>query len=93
MSGDPARLLAWVQGRVQGVGFRYWVRDCARSLGLAGSATNLLDGRVEVIAEGPREACERLLDALDSPRAPGQVSDVMARWTEAVGEPAGFRVR
>lgn len=93
MDGEPARLLVWVQGRVQGVGFRYWVRDNARALGLAGSATNLLDGRVEVVAEGPRNACGRLLEALESPRAPGQVRDVNARWADPVGEPAGFRVR
>ncbi len=51
------RLTAWVDGLVQGVGFRWWVRSRAAGLGLTGTATNLPDGRVEVIAEGGRRAC------------------------------------
>lgn len=58
------RLNAWVRGRVQGVGFRWWTRSRALELGLVGSASNLADGRVEVVAEGPREACEKLLALL-----------------------------
>jgi len=51
---QTVRLTAWVRGRVQGVGFRWWVRSRALELGLAGSATNLRDGRVEVVAEDRR---------------------------------------
>src|SRR6185437_455819 len=65
---DPVRLTAWVRGRVQGVGFRWWVRSRALELGLVGSASNLDDGRVEVVAEGPRAACERLLELLTAPQ-------------------------
>ena len=58
----PVRLTAWVRGRVQGVGFRWWVRSRALELGLAGSATNLDDGRVQVVAEGAAASdCEQLL--------------------------------
>ena len=46
------RVTAWVTGRVQGVGFRWWTRARALELGLAGWARNLDDGRVEVVAEG-----------------------------------------
>ncbi len=76
------RLTAWVDGWVQGVGFRWWVRARALELGLAGSATNLPDGRVEVVAEGPRSACVRLLALLDGPTAPGRVAGIIARWGE-----------
>jgi acylphosphatase len=86
------RLTAWVEGRVQGVGFRYWTRIQARGLGLSGSATNLPDGRVEVIAEGPRSACEALLDWLRGPDAPGYVRSVTAEWGPPNGS-AGFTVR
>jgi acylphosphatase len=83
-------LQAFVKGRVQGVGFRWWVRARALELGLTGSATNLDDGRVEVIAEGPRQACEALLAAL--PGGPGRVDFVAERWGEPRGE-IGFSER
>ena len=65
-------------------------RARALELGLAGTATNLADGRVEVVAEGPREACEALLALL--PGGPGRVEFVAERWGEARGE-TGFRER
>ncbi|TQV86814.1 acylphosphatase [Exilibacterium tricleocarpae] len=42
-------LYGLVSGRVQGVGFRYFVRDCARHCKVTGFANNLADGRVEVL--------------------------------------------
>jgi len=56
---DPGiRLTAWVDGLVQGVGFRWWVGSQALRLGVAAAATNLPDGRVKVVAEGGREASQ-----------------------------------
>jgi acylphosphatase len=75
------RLTAWVAGQVQGVGFRWWTRSRALELGLVGSATNLRDGRVEVVAEGPKTGCERLLAALRSPVSPGRVDHVVEHWS------------
>jgi acylphosphatase len=92
---EIVRLTAWVRGRVQGVGFRWWVRSRALELGLAGSATNLGDGRVEVVAEGPRARCLQLLDLLggDTSGRPGKVTGVTERWSEPRGEAAGFLER
>lgn len=93
---DIVRLTAWVRGRVQGVGFRWWVRARALELGLRGSATNLADGRVEVVAEGPREKCRTLLDLLNGAgpapltARPGKVAGVAERWSEPRGEADGF---
>jgi acylphosphatase len=87
-----ARLTVLVSGRVQGVGFRYWVRRRAAPLRLAGSATNLADGRVQVVVEGPRDACETLLDALRGDDTPGFVRDVLLSWSDPIGEPDGFRL-
>jgi acylphosphatase len=87
---EPARLTVWVAGRVQGVGFRWWVRARALELGLAGSAENLDDGRVRVIAEGASAQCQRLLDLLGAPGAPGRVTGVTHRWDEPRGGMAGF---
>jgi acylphosphatase len=87
---ERVRLTAWVHGQVQGVGFRWWVRARALELGLAGSAANLEDGRVEVVAEGPRAACEQLLDALRGPGTPGRVRSVVDRWASGRGDVTGF---
>ena len=49
-----------VRGRVQGVGYRYFVERAAGELGLAGYAKNLHDGRVEVYASGAPERLAEL---------------------------------
>ncbi|MEM1314293.1 MAG: acylphosphatase [Pseudomonadota bacterium] len=65
MSGGlrQARAMARVSGRVQGVGFRWWVQGEAARLGLEGWVRNLADGRVELFARGPAAAVEALLEA------------------------------
>ena len=88
----PVRLTAWVTGRVQGVGFRWWARARGLELGLTGWAANLDDGRVEVVAEGTREAGEALLVALRAGTPPGQVRLVVEQWSAAQGL-TGFRER
>ena len=50
----------FVRGRVQGVGFRYFVQHHAERLGVRGYARNLDDGRVEVYAAGPKDAVAEL---------------------------------
>jgi acylphosphatase len=88
-----ARLTAWVEGWVQGVGFRWWVRSRALELGLAGYAENLADGRVKILAEGAEEECRELLSLLEGgvdANRPGRVSRVTFRWAEAVGGLSGF---
>ncbi|WP_018655286.1 acylphosphatase [Actinomadura flavalba] len=90
------RMTAWVRGRVQGVGFRWWARSRALELGLTGSASNLRDGRVEVVAEGERRSCDLLLTALeaaDVPGRPGQVTGVAVRWDAPRGGLRGFEER
>ncbi|MFL6240919.1 MAG: acylphosphatase [Actinomycetes bacterium] len=84
--GEPARLTIWVRGRVQGVGFRWWSRAQALRLGLAGTATNLDDGRVEIVVEGSAAACRDLLAAVRSGGTPGHVTGVVERW----GTPKGL---
>ena len=55
-----------------------------------GAARNLPDGRVAVVAEGPRAACARLLEALRGAGAPGRVDDVVEQWTVPRGDLSGF---
>ena len=75
---------------MQGVGFRWWTRARALELGLTGSATNLADGRVQVVAEGPEPALRQLLDLLRGGTAPGRVDHVAEQWGTARGQDAGF---
>ncbi|MCV6981763.1 acylphosphatase [Mycolicibacterium pulveris] len=88
-----ARLTAWVHGHVQGVGFRWWTRARALELGLTGYAANKPDGRVQVVAQGPREACEKLLELLQSGKTPGRVDKVVADWSEVRDSLEGFTER
>jgi acylphosphatase len=92
-TGGYARLTAWVEGRVQGVGFRWWTRARALELGLDGWAENLEDGRVRVIAEGSVASCHELLALLESVETPGRVVRVTHRWDEPRGDLAGFMER
>jgi acylphosphatase len=96
-AAKAVRLTAWVRGDVQGVGFRWWTRSRGLELGLRGTATNLRDGRVEVVAEGTRQACEQLLAWLgEEPSTkgrPGSVTGVGHRWSAPSGALRGFRER
>src|SRR6266567_400620 len=92
--GDaPARLTVWVAGQVQGVGLRWWIRARALELGLVGSAENLEDGRVKVVAEGAAAGCRELLALLAGPGTPGRVSRVTQRWDDPRGGITGFTER
>lgn len=87
---DEVRLTAWVHGHVQGVGFRWWTRCRALEQGLTGYAANHPDGRVQVVAHGPREAGEKLLELLRGDSTPGRVDKVVADWSEATERFTGF---
>jgi acylphosphatase len=87
---EQVRLTVWVRGRVQGVGFRWWTRARALELGLVGRATNLSDGSVEVVAEGPRQACERLVELFRGGITPGVVDAVVERFSQAHGDLESF---
>jgi acylphosphatase len=86
---SAVRVVAVVSGHVQGVGYRWFVRERARAAGLAGSARNLPDGRVEVVLEGAEGDVRALVAALDGPDAPGTVTGVAHRVEEPRGS-SGF---
>jgi acylphosphatase len=93
MSAEQTRLTAWVHGRVQGVGFRWWTRSRALELGLTGYAKNQSDGRVLVVAQGPRAAGESLLALLNGGGTPGHVDKVIADWSAPGEQIQGFSER
>jgi acylphosphatase len=81
-----------VKGRVQGVGYRYFVRRNAESLGITGFARNLDDGSVEVVAEGDGEALKRLEAELRQGPSFAQIESVESAPITARGD-QGFHIR
>lgn len=89
---ERARCHVWVSGSVQGVGFRFFAERIARRRGVSGLVRNLPDGRVEVIAEGPRLALEQVIADLRTGPLGAVVRDVVVEWEQAVGM-HGFVIR
>ncbi len=92
MTEGRLRLEAVVTGRVQAVGFRWFVESRASELGLSGWVRNRPGGAVECVAEGPRPALEELLVDLRSGPPGAAVSEVEASWQAARGGLDGFRI-
>jgi acylphosphatase len=80
-----------IEGRVQGVSYRYWTLEEARALGLAGWVRNRPDGSVEALFSGPAErVAEMLMRCHDGPAAAAVTSvDVLE---EGGAAPDGFDV-
>jgi len=92
-AGPARRLTATVTGRVQGVGFRWWVRSAAERLGLSGWVMNGDDERtVEVLAEGPEPALEELERLLRAGPPGALVEGVDARRSPASGSYGRFHI-
>ncbi|MDR7484255.1 MAG: acylphosphatase [Armatimonadota bacterium] len=89
---DRVRAHLWIKGRVQGVGFRFFVHRRASALGTAGFVRNLADGRVEVVAEGSPEAVAALIDDVRAGPPGARVQDVEVTWEAPRGE-GGFAIR
>jgi acylphosphatase len=86
------RLDATVHGIVQGVGFRVFVVDAARRLGVVGWVANERAG-VRVVAEGPRDTLDDLLSELGRGPVTALVDRVGSAWLPATGEFEGFSIR
>ena len=90
--GELARLEAHVRGRVQGVGFRYFVTSRAMRRGLTGFVANDQDGSVRVVVEGPRADLEDLLDTLHEGPASALVEQVDENWLPYTGHWGSFSI-
>ena len=91
--GPELRLDATVMGRVQGVGFRYFILTEAMDLGLDGWVANTADGSVRCVAEGPRDSLQALLGRLREGPAAARVERVSEAWMPATGTLGPFSVR
>jgi acylphosphatase len=82
-----------ISGRVQGVGFRWFVSDRAGVEGVHGYVQNLPDGRVEAVVEGDEEAVERIERAIRRGPVGARVDDVIVEPMTPSGRPIGFSIR
>lgn len=93
MEASVPQVRLHVSGRVQGVGFRWFVESEANRLGIGGWVRNLPDGRVEVEAAGAKPLLEELIARVKQGPPISRVTDVRQSWAEAAAAPGGFTIR
>ena len=81
-----------ITGSVQGVGFRWYVLQAAKALGLTGEVRNRTDGAVVVEAEGAREALEKLLETAREGPVMAMVRQVDVSWSEGAPQFRDFHI-
>jgi acylphosphatase len=87
-----SRVHIFYSGRVQGVGFRYTIKTVAAGFEATGTVRNLPDGRVELVAEGPRAELEAFRQAIRDAGLEHFIRNEDASWSEATGEFRGFEI-
>ena len=79
-------------GHVQGVGFRYTVKSVAAGFEVTGTVRNLPDGRVEMVAEGPKGELEAFQRAIREAGLEHFIRNEDVVWSGATGEFRGFEI-
>ncbi len=87
---SEARAHLFVSGLVQGVGYRYFAIRRADAYGISGFAKNLIDGRVEVVAEGNPGLVEEFIKDLRNGPISAHVTDIRIEWEKPTFEFTGF---
>lgn len=82
----------FIEGRVQGVGFRHFAEVNAQEVGVHGWIKNLPDGRVEAVLEGPIDHLEELVERLEQGPGASRVDSIDVEVEEATGEFNSFEV-
>ena len=90
---EHKRLDALVHGRVQGVGFRWWVRNQAARLNLQGWVANEPSGSVRIVVEGDSAAVDQLAAQLRDGPSGAVVDRVDQSFGQPTGEFRGFDIR
>ncbi len=86
------RKACYFSGKVQGVGFRYTVKNLAIRYDVRGYVKNLPDGRVELVMEGPDDQMSHLFADV-SQKMTGHIQDVEQKQLPATGEFGYFCIR
>lgn len=88
----PARH-CFVSGIVQGVAYRYFTRETATRLGLTGWVRNLPDGRVEAFLQGPEQALQDCISAMEAGPPHAKVDSVTQQDTSEAPDVTGFTIQ
>jgi len=83
----------YVSGRVQGVGFRYFIATHARELGINGWAKNLPDGQVEAVFTGSKNNLDIMLDLINKGPRWAEVDNVRINNIDPVKEYPDFQIK
>ena len=81
-----------IEGRVQGVGFRYWIYDQAAHRGLDGWVRNRADGCVEAVFAGPEREVDEMVTVCWQGPSFSRVVRVASQYSDGLPEP-GFEIR
>jgi acylphosphatase len=88
------KITAFIKGRVQGVGYRYYVTNCAQEIGICGYVRNKEDGLVEVIGEGDENSLQEFIRQLHaSEDSVIHVDDITVIWADSSREFKTFGIR
>ncbi|MFC1528419.1 acylphosphatase [Candidatus Latescibacterota bacterium] len=91
MAESAAHMIA--HGRVQGVGFRFFVREQASVFGVTGWVKNLYDGTVEIHVEGEKDVVNNFIEKIKKGPMFGLVSELTVNWIEPTGTYSNFSIQ
>ena len=89
---EPQRVHIFVEGRVQGVGFRYFTIEVANRFEITGWVRNTLNQEVEITAEGTRDKLDPFIATIRQGPNAGFVKSLRIQWLTATGEFKRFSV-
>ena len=86
------RFRATIYGKVQGVGFRYFVLENSKIMNVTGWVRNRFNGTVEIVSEGKKSNLEEFLTVLNQGPPSSNVSEVEVEWLDASNEFSSFKI-
>ncbi|MFV1916891.1 MAG: acylphosphatase [Patescibacteria group bacterium] len=86
------RVHVFIEGRVQGISYRYWTKKTASSLGLTGWVKNLAGGRVEAVFEGQKKEVEQMIKKCRRGPILAGVKHIDIVWEDATGEFKNYEI-
>jgi len=89
---NRCRMRVFYSGHVQGVGFRYTAKAVAAGFEVTGTVRNLVDGRVELVAEGAKAELESFRQAVRDSGLDAFIRSEDVNWAGATDEYRGFEI-